>query len=60
MANIARLGVALGLNSAEFVSGIDAATRKLDQFATAAVGVGKNALLALGAALSVATYKAIS
>ena len=60
MANIARLGVALGLNSAEFVSGIDAATRKLDQFAAAAVGVGKNALLALGAALSVATYKAVA
>ena len=60
MANIARLGVALGLNSAEFVTGIDAASRKLDQFATAAVGVAKNAALALGAALSVATYQAIS
>jgi hypothetical protein len=60
MANIARLGVALGLNSAEFVTGIDAASRKLDQFATAAVGAAKNAVLALGAALSVATYQAIS
>lgn len=60
MANIARLGVALGLNSAEFVTGIDAASRKLDNFAVAAVGVAKNALLALGAALGVATYKAIS
>ena len=60
MANIARLGVALGLNSAEFVTGIEAASRKLDQFAVAAVGVAKNAVLALGAALSVATYKAIS
>jgi lambda family phage tail tape measure protein len=59
MANIARLGVALGLNSAEFVSGIAAAEKKLDHFATAAVGVAKNALLALGAALSVATYKAV-
>jgi len=60
MANIARLGVALGLNSAEFVTGIDAASRKLDQFAVAAVGVAKNAVLALGAALSVATYKAVA
>jgi hypothetical protein len=60
MANIARLGVALGLNSAEFVTGIDAASRKLDQFATAAVGAAKNAVLAFGAALSVATYQAIS
>jgi len=59
MANIARLGVALGLNSAEFVTGLEAASRKLDHFATAAVGVAKNALLALGAALSVATYKAV-
>ena len=60
MANIARLGVALGLNSAEFVTGIDAASRKLDNFAVAAVGVAKNAVLALGAALAVATYKAVS
>ena len=60
MANIARLGVALGLNSAEFVSGIEAASKKLDQFAVAAVGVAKNAVLALGAALSVATYKAVA
>lgn len=59
MANIARLGVALGLNSAEFVTGLEAASRKLDHFATAAIGVAKNAVLALGAALSVATYKAI-
>lgn len=60
MANIARLGVALGLNSAEFVTGIDAASRKLNQFAVAAVGVAKNAVLALGAALSVAAYKAVA
>ena len=60
MANIARLGVALGLNSAEFVTGIDAASRKLDKFAVAAVGVAKNAVLALGAAFSVAAYKAVS
>lgn len=60
MANIARLGVALGLNSAEFVTGLQAASRKLDHFATASVGVAKNAVLALGAALSVATYKAVA
>ena len=60
MANIARLGVALGLNSAEFVSGIAAASRKLDQFAVVALSAAKNAALALGAALSVATYKAVA
>ena len=60
MANIARLGVALGLNSAEFVTGIDAASRKLDQFATAAVGMAKNAVVALGAAFVAATFKAVA
>lgn len=60
MANIARLGVALGLNSAEFVTGLAAAGKKLDQFAVTAVGVAKNAVLALGAAFSVAAYKAIA
>jgi hypothetical protein len=59
MANIARLGVALGLNSAEFVTGINAAGKKLDQFSVAAVGVAKNGIAALAAAFSVATYKAI-
>ena len=60
MANIARLGVALGLNSAEFVTGIDAASRKLDHFATAAVGMAKNAVVALGAAFVAATFKAVA
>ena len=41
MANIARLGVALGLNSAEFVSGINAAGKKLEDFANKAVGYAK-------------------
>jgi lambda family phage tail tape measure protein len=41
MANIARLGVALGLNSAEFVSGIEAAGKKLEQFANKAATYGK-------------------
>ena len=60
MANIARLGVALGLNSAEFVSGIDAASRKLDQFGTAAIGVAKNAVAVLAAAFVAATFKAVA
>lgn len=41
MANIARLGVALGLNSAEFVSGIAAAGKKLEDFANKAATYGK-------------------
>lgn len=60
MANIARLGVALGLNSAEFVTGIDSAAKKLDNFATAAVGMAKNAVVALGAAFVAATFKAVA
>ena len=60
MANIARLGVALGLNSAEFVTGIDAASRKLDNFGAAAIGVAKNAVAVLTAAFVAATFKAIS
>ena len=59
MANIARLGVLLGLNSAEFVAGLEAASKKLDHFGVAAVGVAKNGIAALAAAFSVATYKAI-
>ena len=54
MANIARLGVALGLNSAEFVTGIAAAGKKLEEFATKAAGYGKVA----ATALYVATDKA--
>ena len=46
MANIARLGVALGLNSAEFVSGIEAAGKKLEQFANKATGYAKVAATA--------------
>lgn len=50
MANIARLGVALGLNSAEFVTGIAAAGKKLEEFATKAAGYGKVAATAFVAA----------
>ena len=48
--SIARLGVALGLNSAEFVSGIAAAGKKLEEFATKAAGYGKVAATAFVAA----------
>ena len=50
MANIARLGVALGLNSAEFVTGIAAAGKKLEEFASKAAGYGKVAATAFVAA----------
>ena len=54
MANIARLGVALGLNSAEFVTGINAAGKKLEEFANKAVGYGKVAATAFVAATGAA------
>ena len=51
MANfIGRLGVVLGLDSAEFSRGIDSASKRLDAFASAAVSAGKTAGLALIAA----------
>jgi lambda family phage tail tape measure protein len=51
MANmIARLGVLLGIDSAEFVRGIDGATKKLEQFGEAAETYGKIAATALTAA----------
>jgi len=51
MANmIARLGVLLGIDSAEFVRGIDGATKKLEQFGDAAEKYGKVAATALTAA----------
>jgi lambda family phage tail tape measure protein len=51
MANmIARLGVLLGIDSAEFVRGIDGATKKLEQFGDAAQQYGKVAATALTAA----------
>ena len=57
MANmIGRLGVVLGLDSAEFVTGIEGASRKLDAFADKAVTAGKIAATALVAS-SVAALK---
>jgi lambda family phage tail tape measure protein len=57
MANmIGRLGVVLGLDSAEFVRGIDGASKRLDAFAENAVASGKVAAAALVAA-SVAALK---
>lgn len=51
MANmIARLGVMLGIDSAEFVRGIDGATKKLEQFGDVAEKYGKIASTALAAA----------
>lgn len=57
--NIARLGVILGLDSAEFVKGIDAANRKLYDFSVKAAGVAKDAVIATGVAFAAATYKAL-
>jgi hypothetical protein len=57
MANmIARLGVVLGLDSAEFSKGLEAAGKKLEQFSQAAEKFGKIGATALAAA-SVAAIK---
>lgn len=53
---ISRLGVVLGLNSAEFVKGLDTATKKLSDFANSASVYGAAAATALTAA-SVAALK---
>lgn len=51
MANmIARLGVVLGLDSAEFVKGLEGASRRLDQFGKAAEKFGKIGAVAMAAA----------
>ena len=51
MANmLGRLGVVLGLDSAEFVRGIDGASKRLNEFAEKAVVAGRTAALALTAA----------
>lgn len=55
MANmIARLGVVLGLDSAEFTKGIEAAGKKLEQFSQAAEKAGKIGATALVAATAAA------
>jgi len=48
--NVGRLGVVLGLNSAEFVAGIENASKKLEQFVDKAIMAGKGAALSLTAA----------
>ena len=57
--NIARLGVLLGLDSADFVKGLDQANKKLYDFGAAVSQHGKTALLAAGTAFAAATYKAM-
>ena len=54
--NIARLGVALGLDTAEFNKGLESAGKKLEQFSQAAEKYGKIAAVGLVAA-SVAAVK---
>ena len=59
MANmIARLGVVLGLDSAEFSRGLDSAGKKLEQFSQSAEKfgrIGATALLAASVAAAVCT-----
>lgn len=57
--NIARLGVILGLDSAEFVKGLDAANKKLYDFAANTAGVAAKAATAVGAAFATATVNAM-
>lgn len=57
--NIARLGVVLGLDSAEFVSGLDAANKKLYDFGVKVAEQGKIAVAALGTAFVAATFEAM-
>jgi lambda family phage tail tape measure protein len=54
--NVGRLGVVLGIETADFVTGIEKAKGTLDKFASSAMAVGKTAALALAAA-SVASLK---
>lgn len=58
MANIARLGVALGLNTAEFQSGLKGAMAGLEQVKKAALVVG-TAIVAAGTAMAYMTKKSI-
>ena len=57
--NIARLGVVLGLDSAEFVRGLDAANKKLYDFGVSVAKQGAAAVVALGAAFVSASYAAV-
>jgi lambda family phage tail tape measure protein len=59
MANIARLGVVLGLNSAEFTKGMESAKKSVTHFAQDAIPMLKNAALVGIAAFTGMTYKAL-
>jgi lambda family phage tail tape measure protein len=59
MANIARLGVVLGLDSAEFTKGIEKAKRSVNDFAKNAMPMLKNAATVGTAAFVGMTYKAL-
>jgi len=54
--NVGRLGVVLGIETADFVSGIEKAKGTLDKFATFAITTSRNVALAT-AAMSVASLK---
>ena len=59
MANIARLGVLLGLDSAQFVKGLEEAGRKLEQFSNAIEKHKGIITTALTTAFSAAIYKTL-
>ena len=59
MANIARLGVVLGLNSAEFTKGMESAKKSVTSFAQDAMPMLKNAALVGAAALTGMIYKSL-
>ena len=59
MANIARLGVVLGLDSAEFTKGIEKAKQGVKSFASDTIPLLKNAALVGAAAFTGMTYKAL-
>lgn len=59
MANIARLGVVLGLDSAEFTKGIEKAKRNVSDFANNTMPMLKNAAAIGTAAFVGMTYKAL-
>jgi lambda family phage tail tape measure protein len=59
MANIARLGVVLGLNTAEFQSGLAGAMRSVNSFAQDQIPKLKNGLMIGAAAFSAMAYKVL-
>jgi len=59
MANIARLGVVLGLNTAEFQSGLAGAMKGLDKLKTGVLAAG-TAAIAAGVGLAVLTKSALN